>query len=246
MSVSERYREAWESYWRNTSDAPGEAIWDADPSLAAIPHLALLAPHADTGLPIADLGCGNGTQTRCLASHFPRAIGVDLSQAALEHARRADTAKVAEFEQLNLTDAARVRELHQRLGDANVYMRAVIHQSAPSDRRPVAEAVATLLGRRGRAFVAELTEESKAVLREAAQGPGGPPPKLRRVFDHGLRPADARTAEVPELLREAGLTVLAHGLTTLPQTEYRADGTRIDLPAQWFVVAPGGSAAALR
>lgn len=51
------------------------------------------------------------------------------------------------------------------------------------------------------------------------------------------RPADARTAEVPELLREAGLTLLADGPTTLPQTEYRADGTRIDLPAQWFVVA---------
>lgn len=51
------------------------------------------------------------------------------------------------------------------------------------------------------------------------------------------RPADARTAEVPELLREAGLTVLAHGPTTLPQTEYRADGTRLDLPAHWYVVA---------
>ncbi|MDX3228829.1 class I SAM-dependent methyltransferase [Streptomyces sp. ME19-01-6] len=238
MSVSERYTQAWESYWRETSDAPGEAIWDADPSLSAAPHLDLLAPHADTGLPIVDLGCGNGTQTRYLASHFPRALGVDLSRAAVEHARRADRAKVAEFEQLNLTDAARVRELHERLGDSNVYMRAVIHQSDPPDRQPVAEAVATLLGRRGRAFVAELTEESKTVLRELAQAPGGPPPKLRRVFDHGLRPADARTAEVAELLREAGLTVLAQGLTTLPQTEYRADGTRIDLPAQWFVVAP--------
>ncbi|MEU7240158.1 class I SAM-dependent methyltransferase [Streptomyces sparsogenes] len=239
MTVSERYRQAWEGYWRNTSDAPGEAIWDTDPSLAAIPHLRLLTPHADTGLPIVDLGCGNGTQTRCLAAHFPRALGVDLSRAAIDHARRADTAKVAEFEQLNLTDAEAVRELHERLGDANVYLRAVIHQSDPSDRRPVAEAVATLLGRRGRAFVAELTEESKSVLRDAAQDPGGPPPKLRRVFDHGLRPADAQDAEVPELLREAGLTVLAQGPTTLPQTEYRADGTRIDLPARWFVVAPG-------
>ncbi|KAK1183074.1 methyltransferase domain-containing protein [Streptomyces sp. NBS 14/10] len=237
MSVSERYRQAWESYWQHTSDAPGEAIWDADPSLSAIPHLALLAPYADATLPIADLGCGNGTQTRYLATRFPRAIGVDLSSAAIDHARRADTEKVAEFEQLSLTDTARVQELHERLGDANVYMRAVIHQSDPSDRLPVVEAVATLLGRRGRAFVAELTEESKTVLREAAQSPGGPPPKLRRVFDHDLRPADARTAEVPELLREAGLTVLADGPTTLPQTEYRADGTRIDLPAHWYVVA---------
>ncbi|MBI0380605.1 methyltransferase domain-containing protein, partial [Streptomyces albiflaviniger] len=90
MSVSEPYRQAWESYWRETSDAPGDAIWDADPSLSAAPHLDLLAPHADTSLPIVDLGCGNGTQTRYLAARFGRALGVDLSQAAVEHARRAD------------------------------------------------------------------------------------------------------------------------------------------------------------
>jgi SAM-dependent methyltransferase len=236
MSVSERYKQAWESYWRDTSDTPGEAIWDADPSLSAAPHAELLAPHADLSLPIVDLGCGNGTQTRYLASRFKRALGVDLSHAAVEHARRADSTGVAEFQQLNLTDAAGVRELHERLGDANVYMRAVIHQSDAPDRRPVAEAVAELVGVRGRAFVAELTEASKTMLGELARGPGGPPPKLRRVFAHGLRPADAEDTEVPELLVAAGLAILAQGPTALAQTEYGPDGTRIDLPARWFVV----------
>ncbi|MET7766731.1 class I SAM-dependent methyltransferase [Streptomyces sp. NPDC005355] len=236
MSVSERYRQAWESYWRNTSDTPGEAIWDADPSLTAAPHLELLTPHMDPSLPIVDLGCGNGTQTRYLASRFERALGVDLSSAAVEHARRADTEGAAEFRQLNLTDAAGVRELHDRLGDVNVYMRAVIHQSDAPDRRPVAEAVAELVGQRGRAFVAELTEESKTVLGELAQGPDGPPPKLRRVLDHGLRPADAADTEVPELLAAVGLDVLAEGPTALAQTERWADGSRVELPARWFVV----------
>lgn len=156
-----------------------------------------------------DLGCGNGTQTRYLATRFARAIGVDLSHAAIAHARRADPEGVAEFIQLDLVDEEGVAALHERIGDTNVYMRAVIHQSEAEARPAVAAAVATLVGERGRAFVAELTPASKTVLQHAAQGPEGPPAKLRRVFDHGLKPASATEEEVPELLRAAGLTTLA-------------------------------------
>ncbi|ROQ60001.1 methyltransferase family protein [Streptomyces sp. 840.1] len=239
MNDPQRYRDAWEGFWEATSDAPGEAIWDADPSLSAVPHSELLLPYADAALPVVDLGCGNGTQTRYLATRFAHAIGVDLSHAAIGHARRADTEGVAEFAQLDLTDGEAVRALHKRIGDANVYMRAVIHQSEAEARPAVAAAVATLLGTRGRAFVAELTPASKDVLRLAAQGPDGPPKKLRRVFDHGLKPADAAEDEVSGLLRAAGLTTLDSGETALPQTEHLPDGTRIDLPARWFVLAVG-------
>ncbi|MFE3825441.1 class I SAM-dependent methyltransferase [Streptomyces sp. NPDC059092] len=237
MDVSSRYRESWEGYWRETSDAPGEAIWDCDPSLSSVPHSELLLPHADASLPVVDLGCGNGTQTRYLATRFARAIGVDLSHEAIAHARRADSTGTAEFEQLNLVDHDAVRALRERTGDTNVYMRAVIHQSDPQDRPAVAAAVAELVGTRGRAFVAELTPASKAVLQGAVEGPGGPPRKLRRVFDHGLKPAGVTDEEVPELLRGAGLEILASGDTALPQTEHLSDGTRIDLPARWFVLA---------
>ncbi|MFD5794343.1 class I SAM-dependent methyltransferase [Streptomyces diastatochromogenes] len=237
MNVSDNYRNAWESYWRETSDATGEAIWDSDPSLTAEPHSELLLPHADTARTIVDLGCGNGTQTRYLATRFARAVGVDLSPAAIEHARRAGHGDTVEFQQLDLTDTDAVRALHERLGDSNVYMRAVIHQSEPDARVAVAAAVAEIIGTEGRAFVVELTSGSRDVLKRAATGPDGPPPKLLRVFHHGLKPADAEDEEIPELLGEAGLKVLASGETTLPQTEYHADGTRIDLPARWFVLA---------
>ncbi|MFE7568297.1 class I SAM-dependent methyltransferase [Streptomyces sp. NPDC057539] len=237
MDVSRRYRESWEGFWAATSDTPGEAIWDSDPSFTSVPDSELLLPYADATLPVVDLGCGNGTQTRYLATRFARAIGVDLSHAAIEHARHADTAGTAEFEQLDLVDLDAVRALRERTGDTNVYMRAVIHQSEPQDRRAVAAAVAELLGERGRAFVVELTSASKAVLQRAAAEPGGPPPKLRRVFDHGLKPAGAGDEEVPELLRAAGLRILADGDTALVQTEQMRDGTRIELPSRWYVLA---------
>lgn len=237
MDVSQQYRQAWEGFWSATSDTPGEAIWDCDPSLSSEPHSALLLPYADTTLPVVDLGCGNGTQTRYLSTVFARALGVDLAHAAIAHARRADTGGVAEYEQLNLVDTVAVRALHQKIGDSNVYMRAVIHQSEPVARPAVAAAVAELMGEKGKAFVVELTPASKDVLQQAAGAPGGPPVKLRRIFDHGLKPAGATDEEVPELLRAAGLTILASGDTVLPQTELMPDGSRIDLPARWFVLA---------
>ncbi|MEV6840624.1 class I SAM-dependent methyltransferase [Streptomyces sp. NPDC051133] len=237
MNVSDNYRNAWESYWSQTSDATGDAIWDADPSLSAAPHSELLLPHADPARTIVDLGCGNGTQTRYLATRFARAVGVDLSHAAVEHARRAADGSSIEFRQLDLTDTDAVHALHDQLGDSNVYMRAVIHQSEPAARPAVAAAVAALLGTEGRAFVAELTSGSRDVLKQAAAQPGGPGPKLQRVFHHGLKPADADDEEIPRLLGDAGLKILAEGETTLPQTEHLTDGTRIDLPARWFVLA---------
>ncbi|WP_330460698.1 methyltransferase domain-containing protein [Streptomyces sp. NBC_00820] len=239
MNVSDNYRNSWESYWSETSDVRGEAIWDADPSLSAEPHSELLLPHADTTRTIVDLGCGNGTQTRYLATRFARAVGVDLTHAAIEHARRAadDDGDAVEFQQLDLTDTGAVRALHTRLGDSNVYMRAVIHQSEPAARPLVAAAVAAIIGSEGRAFVVELTSGSRDVLKRAADGPDGPGPKLRRVFHHGLKPADAADDEIPRLLADAGLKILATGETVLPQTEDHADGTRIDLPARWFVLA---------
>ncbi|MES4889551.1 class I SAM-dependent methyltransferase [Streptomyces sp. NPDC096012] len=237
MHVSDNYRKNWEGYWSATSDARGEAIWDSDPALSAGPHSELLLSHADASRTIVDLGCGNGTQTRHLATRFAHAVGVDLSHAAVEHARRAGGDGTVEFQQLDLTDIDAVRTLHDRLGDSNVYMRAVIHQSEPAARPAVAAAVAEIIGSEGRAFVVELTSASRDVLARAASEPDGPGPKLQRVFHHGLKPADAGDEEVPRLLSDAGLEILATGDTVVPQTEHLADGTRIDLPARWFILA---------
>ncbi|MFB6892417.1 class I SAM-dependent methyltransferase [Kitasatospora sp. NPDC056327] len=245
MSVTHRYLDAWEGFWRDAPEGPGEVMWDAEPALTAERHLALFRPRlADPDLPVVDLGCGNGTLTRFLAGRFPRVLGVDLSAAAVERARRADPEARAGYERLDATDPAAVRALHERLGDANVYVRGVIHQSEPADRRPVAEAVATLVGAReggdgrGRAFVVELAEAAKQVLADLARRPEGPPPKLRPVLSHGLAPAEVADTAFAELFAEAGLAVLDSGELPLCTTEFTAEGTRIDLPAKWLLLGP--------
>ncbi|MCH0563418.1 MULTISPECIES: class I SAM-dependent methyltransferase [unclassified Streptomyces] len=241
MSVTSRYRAAWEGFWQEVPDEQGAALWDASPAVTARLHLALFRPHlADPELPLVDLGCGNGTQTRFLAEHFARVVGADLSAAALEHARHADPAGRARYRQLDAADEAGTEALHTELGDANVYLRGVIHQCEPDDRQPFADAVAALVGTRGRAFVVELAEAAGVALQGLAASPAGPPAKLAPVLRHGIAPAEVTDAALPEYLRAAGLTVLASGELPLTTTEAGPDGAPIRLPSRWLVAGRTG------
>ncbi|MDQ1035143.1 SAM-dependent methyltransferase [Streptomyces sp. V3I8] len=237
MSVTTRYREAWEGFWREAPDERGAVFWDAEPALTARVHLALFEPHlAAPGLPFVDLGCGNGTQTRFFADRYPRVVGADLSAAALDHARLADPAGQASYRLFDAAEAVEAEVLHAELGDANVYMRGVLHQCEEGDRQALVDGIATLVGDRGRAFAVELAEAAGAVLRGLAGGPGGPPAKLAPVLRHGLTPGEVADAAVPGFLRAAGLVVLAEGELPLVTTECRADGSRIELPSRWTVL----------
>lgn len=237
MSVTSRYKEAWEGFWRDAPEEPGAVLWDAEPALTVGIHLALFEPHmVAVGLPVVDLGCGNGTQTRFLADRYPRVLGADLSAAALLHARRADPAGQVDFRQVDAVEKAEAEQLHAELGDVNVYMRGVLHQCDEADRQPLVDGIAALLGERGRAFVVELAEAAGTALRGLAQRPEGPPPKLAPVFAHGIAPGEVADAAVPQYVEAAGLTVLAQGELPLATTEFTPDGTRIELPSKWLVV----------
>lgn len=236
MSVTSWYREAWEGFWSEASGEPGAVFWDAEPAVTAGVHLALFEPHlTDPGLPVVDLGCGNGTQARFLADRFRHVVGADLSVAALDHARRADPAGQASYRLLDAVEKAEAQALHAELGDANVYMRGVLHQCEPDDRQPLVDGIATLVGERGRALLVELSEAARPLLMGLAQSAGGPPPKLAPVLRHGIAPGEVAEDAVLDYLHAAGLTALASGELPLVTTEYAPDGTRVELPSKWVV-----------
>ncbi|WP_030612907.1 class I SAM-dependent methyltransferase [Streptomyces sclerotialus] len=238
MSASSHGPTAWEGFWRDAPAGEGEVFWDAAPALAAARHLPLFADHFDPALPVIDLGCGNGTQTRFLAERYPRVIGVDVSASAIDRARREDPAQVAEYRQVDAADAAQVQALHEDVGEANVYVRGVLHQCAPEDRPRVVAGIARLLGRRGRVFLVEPSEAAKAVLMSLVQRPDGPPPKVRAIFSHGIAPAEMPDGAVPDLLAAHGLEMSGSGRLPLITTETGSDGTPVEVPTNWLLAGP--------
>ncbi|MFI0719255.1 methyltransferase domain-containing protein [Streptomyces sp. NPDC021224] len=235
MNVSGKYAKVWESFWEAAPGGRGGVLWDAEPELTVGRHLAHFAAHFDPGLPLVDLGCGNGTLTRWLAGRYDRVVGADLAHAAVARAARDDPHGLAAYQQLDAVDTDAVRALHDELGDANVYLRGVLHQSEPADRARLVDGIATLTGHRGRVFAVEPAEAAKGVLLTIAQDPAGPPPKLGAVLAHGIAPGEVADAALPGYFAAAGLTVLAAGEEPLVTAEFRSDGARIELPSQWLV-----------
>lgn len=69
--MARSYKESWDGYWREVTPRPGVAFWDSTPDLAVQRELPVFAGAFDRQLPVIDVGCENGTQTRGLADAFP-------------------------------------------------------------------------------------------------------------------------------------------------------------------------------
>ncbi|GAU67243.1 hypothetical protein SSP35_04_03270 [Streptomyces sp. NBRC 110611] len=235
MTASSHTPQGWEAFWREVPGGAGETFWDSDPSLTAALHLPYFRPHFDAGLPLVDLGCGNGTQTHYLAGHYGRTLGIDLSPAAIALARADGPDSPAEFRALDAVDKAAIDALRGELGDVNIYLRGVLHQCTPEDRARIVAHAAVLLGARGRIFAVEPAEAAKDVLMSLARRPTGLPGKLRAVFAHGISPGEMADTDIPRLLEEHGLRTVASGRLPLFTTESDDDGRRIELPTNWVV-----------
>src|SRR4029077_732142 len=132
MAAGNRYLTSWESFWSTSTETPGEIFWDADPAHAAQQDLTLFQGCADPQLPMIDLGCGNGTQTRLLADHFARVIGTEISPAAREISRTNNAAPNISYRILRVLCSADAQALHDEIGDANLYMPTLLHPVPPA------------------------------------------------------------------------------------------------------------------
>jgi SAM-dependent methyltransferase len=233
------YGYLWQRFWQDLPDSQGAAFWDAEPARAAAAHLELFEPHFDPALPLVDLGCGNGTQTRYLAQRFPTVVAVDIAAAAIEAARQLNAAPNIEYQVLDVLAADQVEALRERLGDVNIYMRGVLHQLAPADRYTCARSLARLTGTRGCVFAQELTPAAHRTIGEIlATSPAEARPKLHRLaryFPMGQPEQRSGEADMTVPLGRAGLAVLAEGELGIHTTERLEDGTQLVLGARYIV-----------
>lgn len=92
------------------------------------------------GKRVLDVGCGDGAMTRFLAREGARAVGVEISDAALERARAAP--RVSDEEYLN--GLGERLPVGAALFDAVVYLNAFHHIFVPSMATALAEAARVL------------------------------------------------------------------------------------------------------
>ncbi|MFJ5954467.1 class I SAM-dependent methyltransferase [Paenarthrobacter sp. NPDC092416] len=154
---------AWDRFWGNvrSTGASGDVLWDSGSDHELEGYLAKLE-HLDPRLPVVDVGCGNGSFTRLLADRFPHALGVDYSANAVERARfESGEGTTASFAVCDITapDAggtiATALNAAGMTGDANVFIRGVLHVLDRDGRAALARNLLPVVGRRGSVFLAE-------------------------------------------------------------------------------------------
>jgi 2-polyprenyl-3-methyl-5-hydroxy-6-metoxy-1,4-benzoquinol methylase len=219
----------WESYWRATAqlvahaDADAGSIWDAEAELVSARDLTRFRSVVDETLPLLDLGCGSGIQTKYLAGHFLRVIGVDVSAAAVALAAQQNAAPNITYEQLDIFDAAGVRKLHEKVGDMNIYMRTLLHLVQPERRPAFASSIATLLGRRGTLYLYELGGAAHAYF-GGFIARNGMPVRLARVLATGIRPGSVDSEQVTSMFSPERFEILADGETAAEPVAVRVLG----------------------
>jgi SAM-dependent methyltransferase len=235
MTSSNRYLTSWEGFWSTLSGSPGEVFWDADPAHAAQQDLPLFQEYADRQLPLIDLGCGNGTQTRFLADHFARVIGTEISPAAVEIARTKHAAPNVSYRVLDVLSPDDAQVLHEEIGDANVYMRAVLHQLSPADHATAVQSIERLLGRKGVLYLVELSSAAEPYFAQLIKQ-YGLPTGLARVFQHEITPGMVNENDLEVLFPPNRFTLLRTGPSHIHTVHTLPTGEVVKVPAFYAIL----------
>ena len=235
MASANRYATSWESFWSTSTGAPGEIFWDADPVHAAQQDLALFQGFVDPKLPLIDLGCGNGTQTRFLADHFAKVMGTEISPAAVDIARTKHAAPNISYRVLDVLCPEDAPALHEEIGDANLYMRAVLHQLSPADHATAIQSIEQLLGTKGVLYLVELSSAAEPFFAQLITQ-YGPPPGLARVFQHQITPGMVNENDLDVLFPADRFTLLRTGSSHIHTVHTLPTGEVVKVPAFYAIL----------
>ena len=235
MTTANRYLTSWENYWSTLSGTPGEIFWDADPAHAAQQDLGLFQGYADPQLPLLDLGCGNGTQTRFLADHFSKVIGTEISPAAVEIAQTKNGAPNVSYRVIDVLSLDDAQALHEEIGDANLYMRTVLHQLSPADHATAIQSIERLLGTNGILYMIELSSAAERYFAQLIEQ-HGPPPGLARVFQYGITPGMLNENDLTMLFPPDRFTVCSTGQSQIHTVHILLTGEVVKVPAFYAVL----------
>jgi SAM-dependent methyltransferase len=241
------YDRHWEKYWSSVdrTGMDGQVVWDSRPEAAAAEDIEHFLTHMDRSLPIVDIGCGNGRQSRFLSKYFPKVIGVDVSPSAIELARRETVEETnVEFRVLDATKPEQAEAFHREFGDVNIYMRTVLHVIQKADRPSFVKSLRTLLGEKGTLYQIELASTALNYFRSLPdKGKMGLPSLIEKVVENGPIPVGFDAKERQVYYPESGWDILEEKdhvtVKTIP-----IGGEPAQVPANYSVMRPKAAAMA--
>ncbi|GAA2780552.1 class I SAM-dependent methyltransferase [Saccharopolyspora taberi] len=230
-----RFEGMWDHFWTDLPDAAGTSPWDVDPNYVAHAHLHLFGSVLDPSQPVIDVGCGDGGQTVAIAKHFNRVVGVDAAPHALDRARKFNSGPGITYEQLDLLHPEQAAALHDRIGDAGLYVRTVLHAFKPDELKLAAASLANLAGDTGGAFFYELAPSSREFILDLLERGVTPPDKFRFVFDRVPLPESREEGALQRELEAVGFDIVSTGPIDYQGTVSVGE-RRVNVPS-FFVVA---------
>lgn len=235
------FHSGWEQYWSSFKESPGKVFWNADPA-EAVQDVAVFKRHFLSGLPLVDVGCGNGRHTRALANEgqFTTVIGTDVAPAAIADAQCANGSNVT-YRTLDLLRPEEAAALHKEIWDANVHVRGVLHQLPNAYRETAVASIAQLLGDSGTLYLKELSPAADAYLNDLLQR-FGPVEGLERsvgvLHQVGIHWGSFGESDLETLFPRDRFTLLAKGDARIQTTNRLPTGQIITIPAVYAVVRP--------
>jgi SAM-dependent methyltransferase len=208
---------AWESYWRDVAETgpTGDVLWDGAGDAELAWWRTSARQHLDPSLAVVDVGCGNGRLARLLAEDFETVVGVDVSVAAVERARRESLGHPGlVFRVLDITADGAADALTDELGSVNVVVRGVLHVLDGESRRRAASALASLVGGLGTLLLLETNWRGSLLgyLEHLGGSRGSLPDALGRLIDYRVpRPSSFGPGELAETFPEPAWTVVESG-----------------------------------
>lgn len=211
------YGRQWDQFYSSIKLRGKRPLWDVEPEEAVAADYEFFAPHFDPYLPLIDVGCGTGIQTAYLAEKFELVVGIDVAASAIEEAHRCYCHRGSNlrFELIDEGDEDFFPAIHRQLGDANIYMRGVMHQILDKDLQKFLEALVTLMGDTGRLFLVEVAENIRDYLSAGSGGFSDLPAIMRRTLTSHLPPRGVSLAHLASQFSIQGVEMLESGETSL-------------------------------
>jgi trans-aconitate methyltransferase len=226
---------AWESYWSTTALKSAPILWNCEPTFAAAIDLPRFLDLMDRDLPLIDFGCGDGNQTRFLANHFPRVMGVDVSPSAVALAQVNNNAPNVEYRVLDALLLEQAAALHSEIGNANIYTRGAMHQLDWEQRTLFARSLEVLVGKEGIIYLIDIGSKANSYFASLVQMYAGKLPKeLERVLKSGISKGSVTREDIATIF--PSFEVLADGEDVIHTIHILPNGENAKVPAYYALL----------